>query len=277
MYTKGDFHMHTTASDGGLSPLQLLDIVSKKGFDVISITDHDTLDSLENGIKAGKSLGVKVIPGIELSTIYNGETVHILGYFKNEEYKNKDFNKFLQDIQSFRIARSKKIIANLKKFFNIDIDYQKVLHDAKGVIARPHIAKAIIEKGYNYSWDYIFSNIINSSSPAYVPNKKISTEEGINLLKNLNAVVVLAHPVLIKKTPMEDMLELPFDGIEAIYPLNNSDEEEKFIKLAKKTGKLVTAGSDFHGINDKDSTHGTLGDVCLKGDYLDKFLNEIFK
>ncbi len=266
--------MHTTASDGGLSPLQLIDIARKEGFDVISITDHDTLDSLESGIKIGEALGVKVIPGVELSTIHNEETVHILGYFKNEEYKNKDFNKFLQDIKDFRVERSKKIITNLKKFFNIDIDYQKVMHDAKGIIARPHIAKAIIERGYNYSWEYIFSNIISSDSPAYVPNKKISTKEGIHILKNLDAVVVLAHPVLIKKTSIEDILELPFDGIEAIYPLNSPDEERKFIKLGKKTGKLITAGSDFHGINDKDNNHGTLGDVYLEGEYLNNFLTK---
>ncbi|WP_102400069.1 PHP domain-containing protein [Haloimpatiens massiliensis] len=276
MYTKGDFHMHTTASDGGLSPLQLVDIVRKKGFDVISITDHDTLDSLENGVKTGEALGVKVIPGIELSTIHHEETIHILGYFRDEQYKNKELNKFLQDIKDFRVERSKKIISNLKKFFNIDIDYQKVLHDAKGVVARPHIAKAIIENGYNYSWEYIFSNIINSDSPAYVPNKKISTEEGIHLLKNLNAVVILAHPVLIKKTPIKHMLKLPFDGIEAIYPLNNPQEEKEFINLAKESGKLITAGSDFHGINDKDSNHGALGDVCLEGEYLSNFLNKIF-
>lgn len=265
--------MHTIASDGGLSPDEVVFLAYKNGFDVISITDHDTIDSVEKAIEKGKTLGVKVIPGIELSTVYKDETIHILGYFKDKKYKDEGFYEFLKDLKDFRIERSKKIINNLKKFFNIELDYEKIMKDTKGVIARPHIAKAIIENGYNYTWQYIFSNIINKDSPAYVPNNKITTEEGISLLKKFNAIVVLAHPVLIKKTPVENILKLPFDGLEAIYPLNSPSEQEKFIKLAKELNLLITAGSDFHGINNKDTKHGKIGDVSLKGEYLNNFLN----
>ncbi|MFD3157712.1 PHP domain-containing protein [Haloimpatiens sp. FM7330] len=275
MYTKGDFHLHTNASDGGYSPEDLIELVSKEGFDIMSITDHDTLDSVERGIKYGTKLGIKVIPGIELSTMYKGETIHILGYFRDDNYKSKDFNNFLIGMGEYRIYRGKKIIENLKKYFHIEVSYEKVVESAKGVIARPHIAKAIIDKGYNYTWKYIFDNILGKDSPAYIPNKKIDVSEGIQMLKDLNAVVVLAHPVLIKNSSIDEMMQFDFDGIEAIYPLNSKEDEKKFLDTAKKYNKFITAGSDFHGLGKNDTTHGKPGDICLEGKRLCAFLSAL--
>ena len=272
MYFKGDFHSHSTESDGRLSPKELIALAKSKDIDIMAITDHDTTRGIEKALGAGDEIGLKVIPGMELSTRYNDESIHVLAYFKDNSYKNKSFQDFLKNITDYRVKRAEMITNNLKKYFNIDIDYKKVLESANGVVARPHIAKAIINAGYDYTIDYIFKNIINEDSPAYIPNKKLPLEEGIELLRSVNAVIVLAHPVLVKKTPVDDLMKYDFDGLEAIYPLNEQKDTERFLKIAKDYNKLVTAGSDFHSGEEADTKHGTLGSVYLDSDNIDKFL-----
>ncbi|WP_010240037.1 PHP domain-containing protein [Clostridium arbusti] len=274
MYFKGDFHSHSTESDGVLSPNDLVILAKSKDIDIMAITDHDTTKGIDQAITTGNEIGLKVIPGMELSTRHNNESIHVLGYFKDDSYKNKDFQDFLENMTNYRIKRAEMITINLKKYFNIDIDYKKVLEHAKGVVARPHIAKAIMEAGYEYSLDYIFKNIINEGSPAYVPNKKLDLEKGIELLRSVNAVVILAHPVLVKKTPVEDLMAFDFDGLEAIYPLNKPDDTEKFLNIAKNYNKLITAGSDFHSGEEADTKHGTLGSVYLDSGNIDKLLEK---
>jgi predicted metal-dependent phosphoesterase TrpH len=272
---KGDFHMHTTASDGKLSPQEVVRRAKERGTDIIAITDHDTTIGLDEAIAEGKLQKIRVIPGIELSTIYNNESIHILGYFKDETYKNKNFQDFLYEMKNFRTIRAQKLIDNLDKFFNIKINYEQVYKEAEGVIARPHIARAIINQGYNYSWDYIFDNIINEDSPAYVSNKKVSITEGIDILKSVNAFTSLAHPVLVKNSKIEDLLNFHFDGVEAIYSQNTPEQTKSLIELAKNYGKLITAGSDFHGNDNGDTKHGDIGAVYLIDDALKHLLNQI--
>lgn len=276
MYRKGDFHLHTTASDGKLSPKELVSLSKTQGLDIIAITDHDNTFGLEEGILHGESINIKVVPAIELSTRHNGDSIHILGYFKDDSYKNRSFQKYLKDIQDYRIIRAEKIIQNLKSLFNIELDFNKLLIDNHGVIARPHIAKAIIEAGYPYAFQYIFDNILGNNSPAYVPNKEISIEEGLDILHSVNAITSLAHPTLIKRSPVEDILKFDFDCVEAIYPLNRNGEEEHFRTLASKYKKIITAGSDYHGLGIDDTKHGYIGKCTLEKDNLNNFL-EILK
>jgi len=275
MYNRGDFHLHTNASDGKLSPKELIHEASLNGLDIIAITDHDTTINIEQGIKDGISENIRVIPGIELSTTHNNESIHILGYFKDDKYKDVDFQNFLKDIDDFRIFRAKKIIENLDIFFNIKLDYQNVLDVAQGVIARPHIAKAIINAGYKYDWKYIFDNFLSNDSPAYVHIKRISTADGINILKKVNALVVLAHPVLIKKSSIDEMLSFDFDGIEAVYPINTKKQKTLLKLKAKEYSKFITAGSDFHGISTSDTGHGLVGSVFLSHEELNIFVNAL--
>ncbi|AJA48685.1 protein TrpH [Clostridium pasteurianum DSM 525 = ATCC 6013] len=274
MYFKGDFHSHSTESDGKLSPEELVTLAKTKDIDIMAITDHDTTKGINKAVLAGNKLNLKVIPGMELSTRYNDESIHVLAYFKDDSFNNSDFQDFLKNLTDYRVKRAEIITSNLKKFFDIDIDYKKVLQSANGVVARPHIAKAIINAGYNYTIDYIFKNIINEGSPAYVPNKKLPLEEGIQLLRSVNSIVVLAHPVLAKKTPVKELLKFDFDGIEAIYPLNTSEDTERLLKLAKDYNKLITAGSDFHSGEKADTKHGTLGSVYLDSYNIEKFLKK---
>ena len=275
MFKKGDFHLHTTASDGRLTPSELVALVSKEKLDIIAITDHDTTKGLPEGILAGEEYGVKVIPGIEFSTLHKEESIHILGYFKDDSYKNEKFQTFLTEIHDYRAWRGQRIVDNLKIYFDINIDGQQLIKDTKGVIARPHIAQAIMDAGYKYSWNYLFDNIIGKDSPAYVPNKNISITEGIKILKEVNALVVLAHPTLINKSSIEELIKFDFDGIEGIYPLNSKEDTEKYLSIASENNKIITAGSDYHGIGNQDTKHGLIGSVNLTGELLSIFLEKL--
>lgn len=276
MYKKGDFHLHTTASDGKFSPKELVNMASKENIDIMSITDHDTIYGVLEAVLEGKKLGIKVIPGLELSTLYYKENIHILGYFNDITQIDCKLKDYLKDMNEYRTYRGKKIVENLDKFFNIKLNYEKILDDAEGIIARPHIAKAIIAAGYNYKWDYIFKNFIGENSPAYVPNKKLSTEEGIKILKDHNALVVLAHPILIKNIDVAELLNMPFDGIEAIYSMNEPNDTKNFKALAKKHNKIITAGSDFHGMTKDDSKHALkIGQVFLEEEDIKIFLEKL--
>lgn len=275
MYFKGDFHTHSTESDGKFSPSALVELAKTKNIDIMALTDHDTTNGIIAAILSGKKENIKIIPGIELSTRYNNESIHVLGYFKDDSYKSDKFQNVLTEITTFRVKRAKLIVEKLKEHFNIIIDYKEVFKNAGGVVARPHIAKAIIDAGYNYSLDYIFNNIINEDSPAYVPNRKLELNAGIKLLKSVNALVILAHPVLVKKTPIKELMKFDFDGIEAIYPLNKKEDTERFLKLADEFNKLVTAGSDFHSGTIDDTKHGKLASVYLEEEPLNKFLKAL--
>lgn len=263
MNIKAEFHCHSTASDGTYSPSKLVEEGKKNGVTILSLTDHDITSGLQEAKDYAKKLNVNFIPGIELSCQHKDSSVHILGYFKDDTYTCKEFQDFLNDLKNSRIERAKKIVNNLKEHFNIQIDYLDVLAKGKGVVARPHIAQCIIDAKYPYNWEHIFDNFIGNNSPAYVSNKKISVEEGLSILKKYNALTFLAHPKLIKKDNLNEILKFPFDGIEAVYFQNFKYENDYFLSLARKNNLLVTCGSDFHGTHEGDGRHGHIGDMSL--------------
>lgn len=271
---KADFHVHTSSSDGLLSPKETVYRAYKNNTKYLSITDHDTISGLEEALAESQKYGISFIPGIELSTQYNNESVHILGFFKDNSYNNQKFIKELDKIKNHRIIRAKKIIQKLKDEFNIEISFDTILEEAKDTIARPHIAQAIIDTGYNYSHDEIFDNFIGKNSKAYVPTLKLSTEYGVNLLKKYNALVFLAHPKLIKNTPIDEFLKMNIDGIESIYYQNTPEEAAYYLNVAYKHNLLNSCGSDFHGLPN-DSRHGDIGSMEISDEHLLKLLKKL--
>ena len=270
-----DLHTHSTASDGKYSPKDVVRKAYDRGVKYLALTDHDTLSGIEEAKSEADKLDMHFIPGVELSTTYKGETIHILGYFKGDDYKNPDLNHFLEDLKKKRIARAHEIVKRLKEFNNIEIDVNEVLKNGKDTIARPHIAKAIIDAGYPYTKEYIFDNFIGDHCPAYIPANKLDAEEGIKLLRTYNALVILAHPVLLKKLHVLDVLHLDFDGIEGIYGLNTPEDTENFLKIVDKKDILTTCGSDSHGHEGEDAKHGILGSQSMEEHRLQKFLNKL--
>lgn len=272
---KVDFHVHTNFSDGLLSPKDVVKRASNNGVSILAITDHDTIDGISEAIEESKLHNIKIIPGIELSTNYNGESIHVLGYFKDNRYKEKEFVEFLDKIKNRRIHRAKEMIQKLKDIFNIEIKFEDVIKYGENVVARPHIAKAIIDAGYPYTQDYIFDNFIGKGKPAYIETTKITVKEGVDLLHKYNAIVFLAHPILINNSNISDFLQFNFDGIEGVYFLNSKTQEKELLDFANKNNLLVSAGSDCHGDFINDTRHGDIGDMNLDENYINLILEKL--
>ena len=269
-----DLHTHSTASDGTSSPTEVVKRANAANVKYLALTDHDTVSGIEEALEAAKSLDMTFIPGIELSTYFNKESIHVLGFFKGDGYKDKDLNDFLNSIKTKRIERAKKIVENLAKFHDIHITLESIMKNGKDTIARPHIAKAIMDAGYDYDKEYIFEHFIGNDCPAYIPSVQIDTKDGVELLKKHGAIVVLAHPVLLKKSSFQDVLALGFDGLEGIYPMNSEEDTEKFLNYAKEHNLITSCGSDSHGGED-DLKHGSLGSMEMDKEWLTKFLTKL--
>lgn len=272
---KSDFHIHTTFSDGTLSPSEVVQRAHKNNVKFLAITDHDTLNGLDEAIDESFKHDITLIPGIELSTQHNNESVHILGFFRDDNFRNEDLIKELDKIKNHRVIRAKKIVHKLKEEFTIEVNFEKILENTNDTVARPHIAREIIKSGYPYSVDEIFDRFIGKGRRAYVPTLKLSTSDGIKLLKKYNALVFLAHPKLILKSNIDEFLSMNFDGLESIYCQNNHLENEFFIKLANKNNLLISCGSDFHGNLETDTRHKDIGSMELPYEYLSKLISEL--
>ncbi len=246
-----DLHVHTTASDGTMSPKQLVKYAKQKGISALGITDHDTIAGIEEAGDAGKLLGVEVIPGIEISVDYKGE-MHILGYYVKETPK---FNKKLEEFKGKRNARNLRIIEKLREL-GMAISWKEVSEAAGGeTVGRPHIAVVLVNKGYTNSIKSTFEKYIGKGKKAYVERDKVEPKEGIELILEAGGIPVLAHPKYLNlgENQLNDLLEKLKDygllGIEAYYSMNTKYETGLYLRLAIKHGLITTGGTDFHGEN----------------------------
>ena len=263
---KGNLHNHSLCSDGIKSVSELNDMAIECGFDVLAITDHDTLDHYYEIEKINSN--IRLITGIEMKCKYNDESIHILGYFKDKP--SKDAFDFFDDIKNRRDIRCRKMIDKLKEIFNLDISYDEVKEIANGAIGRPHIAR-VISKKYNMDFNDVFDKYLSNKSPAYIMETNLSIEDVINFLKSHKALVVMAHPIQIKKSDFRDLLKYGFDGIEAIHPDQDKDYSNMIRNVAKDNNLFITGGADYHG----DNYNGGFADYYIEGNDLDIFLEKL--
>ncbi len=238
-----DLHLHTTASDGDYSPQKMVEMAHKKGIQTIAITDHDTVNGLEEAVTAGQRLGVNVIRGIELSTKYKGKTVDILGYGITP---NDELTDTLKELRDERETRAIKIIDKFNEIgMQITIeDVQKYSHGE--VISRPHIAKVIVEKGYVEDYQTVFDQYLADGMPCSIDKKIITPEEAIKLIHHAGGLAVIAHPVFLENEMVIELLEYQFDGIEVWHRKHAEEDIERFKDYANQYNLLMTGGSDFH-------------------------------
>ncbi len=247
---KTDLHIHTTFSDGVLTPTEVLNWASKKNLTDMAITDHDTTEGVEEAIEEGKKLGINVIPGIELSCGDQGQEVHILGYFI--DHKAPKLLEFTETLKKAREDRNIDIIEKLSKM-NIDVSIEDVREIAQeGNMGRPHIAKALIAKGIVDTVDGAFKIYLGKGKPAYVERFKVTIKEGIDFIHALGGVAVAAHPGLVNdQKVLTYLFKQNIDGIEVIHCKHTEEQVKHFSTLAKELNLIETAGSDCHGyIND---------------------------
>ncbi|MDI3312049.1 MAG: PHP domain-containing protein [Thermoanaerobacterium sp.] len=244
----GDLHIHTTKSDGMHKPKEVVHMAKKVGLSVIAITDHDTLEGIDEAIDASTSLDIEIVPGIELNSYDGKQDVHILGYFI--DHNNKDFLKRLVEIRNSRISRAKLMIQKLNEI-GVNINYDNVLKYAKeSYIGRPHIAKAIVEAGYSKSVKESFDKYIGEGQPAYIERYRLHPFESIKMIKDSGGIPVLAHPGLLKdKKIISHLIKNGLNGIEVYHSKHDEKDTEFFKDFAIENNLLITGGSDFHGID----------------------------
>ncbi|NLC39106.1 MAG: PHP domain-containing protein, partial [Clostridia bacterium] len=216
----------------------------------VAVTDHDTVDWLEEAWEEGKELGIEVIPGIELSTYYNRDEVHILGYFI--DWKNAHLQEVLTGLARERLERAEKMVEKLAKL-NVRLDLEEVQAIAgSGVVGRPHVARALLRAGYARSLEEAFSKYLVSGAPAYVPRKKLTPFQAIDLLRRLGGIPVLAHPGLLKDDRIVcDLVKQGLKGIEVYYPGHRLIQKSRYLAMCGRFHLIATGGSDFHGDNGK--------------------------
>lgn len=244
---KSDLHIHTTASDGKLTPKQIVELAQERELELISITDHDTIGGYEEAKTEGLKRGIEVIPGVEITSDFKDEECHILAYCF--DLNDSNMLSFLNDQSLIRVERAQKIIKKLNKL-GFDITFDEVRAMAgKGVIARPHIAAVLVEKGYVANYREAFIRYLGNHAPAYYKCKYKSVEEIISIVHDAGGVVILAHPgTHYSDHDLHEFIEMGIDGFEYIHPSHNYLLQKKYERLADKYGLLKTGGSDFHDI-----------------------------
>ena len=250
-----DLHIHSTASDGKLTPAEVVEAAAARGLTYIALADHDTTDGIAPALAAAKSWpGLKVIPGVEISTDIPQGEVHMLGYFI--DYTDPQLKTALDRFRNSRLGRAQGMIAKLEKL-GIAIDWPRVQEIAGGSsIGRPHIAQAMLEKGYITSLKQAFTDYIGRNGPAYVEREKMTPAEAVALIIKAKGLPVLAHPPTAGD-PEALTLELKpagLAGLEAYYDGYSQEEIDQLVALADKHNLIATGGSDYHGLDPATET-----------------------
>lgn len=264
-----DLHSHSTASDGRLSPTQLVELARDRDIATLAITDHDTLRGVAEAQAAGARLGVRVIAGIEISTLFNGsKEAHVLGYGMRPT--DDATRATIASLQPRRASRARAILERLAAL-SVPVPFDAVAALAgDGMIGRPHIARAMIAAGHVPDLQSAFDRFLAEGQPAFVPNDALTPAEAVELIHAAHGVAVLAHPCLFQgdlEALFTSMLAAGLDGIEIYHPDNPPAARPALLARAQRHGLLVTGGSDFHGL----STDGdaSLGSIALPAGLLD--------
>ncbi len=296
-----DLHVHSTKSDGTFTPIELVNYAMEKGLHAFALTDHDTVDGLQEAMEYAKQLRKafaqntlppeiaalqanrrkpltaasvpEVIPGIEFSTEYQGKDIHIIGLYI--DYMKPDFQKYLQDFIVSRTLRNRKMCTLLQEA-GIDISYEK-LREAfpNSVITRAHYAKYLMQQGYTKSLKEAFDRYVGDHCPYFVPREKVSPAQAVELILAADGIPILAHPILYRMsdarldTLVAELKEVGLMGIEAIYSTYTAGEERQMRALAQKYHLLISGGSDFHGENKPKLDLGNgYGNLMVQGSVL---------
>ncbi len=250
-----DLHTHTTASDGTLTPAELVRRAKDRGLAAVAITDHDTVSGNAEALDAGAELGLEVVAGCEISADHAGGPMHILAYFLPRQPTH--LLTVLGQLNASRLARNLEMLDKLQAL-GADISYAEVLAQAGGTVGRPHIARVLTDKGFVPTADRAFERFLGRKGQAYVPKVKLDPARAIGALKDEGATVVLAHPFLLglNGPALHDLLvrlkSLGLDGIEVFYSEHSPSQMDVYMHLAAKLDLCLTGGSDFHGRNKPD-------------------------
>lgn len=267
-----DLHLHSTASDGALPPDAVVRAARDAGLDIIALTDHDTVAGVPAAVAEaaadGRTQRPVVIPGIEVSSTLNGTELHILGYFVDPEHEA--LREFGEEAARRRLDRMRGMVTKLERL-GIQITLDDVVRAAgpeASVIGRPHLARALVERGAVATFTEAFERYIADDGPAFLPTEMLTPGEAIDLIHGAGGIAVWAHPPHPAfENELRRMVGWGLDGIECFRPRNTPEEVGKMLDGARRYDLLTTGGSDWHG-----GWHGPLGSFHLTRDQADAFL-----
>ncbi len=239
-----ELHCHSQYSDGTLTPTQLVQTAAAAGVKVLALTDHDTMSGCSEAAEAAAAYDLTVVPGVELSTVYRGRSMHILGFYPDGDRLEAPLRERLQ-------GRRQRAQQMLDKLHQLGYPLELPQLGAGVAPSRPHLARALLAAGYVNSWEEAFDRFLGEGKPAYVPYAKFSAQEGIALLRSGGAVPVWAHPYLFAGGEVDEVLphlvEAGLMGVEVYHPHHRRSQQERLQQLCQNNSLLITGGTDYHG------------------------------
>ena len=256
-----DLHLHTLASDGRLTPTELIQLVVKQGLEIISVTDHDSTEGLAEAYEAAKEFpDLRIIPGIEMSADLPGNEVHVLGYFL--DYHDVEFQTHLTELRKGRVGRAQVMVEKLVALGK-PVEWERVQHFAgDGTVGRPHIALAMVEAGYFKEPKEAFEEYLGNDGLAYYDRPKMNPIESVEFIQKVGGVPVLAHPTFMKDMEggIAELKKVGLVGMEVYYAQYDDDTVRHLARLAREYDLIPCGGSDYHGLgNTGEPLPGTLG------------------
>ena len=245
MNGKADLHIHTNHSDGFYTPKEIVLLAKENSIDIISITDHDNLSAINEASALGKELGIEVISGVEISSDIRDKEVHILAYFIEPE--NEEVEGYLKFFREERKKRAIRIVNKLRTI-GIPLTMDYVMEKAAtSAIGRPHIAQALLEKGFVNSYFEAFNKYIGNGGPAYEKKVHLSPQSAVKIINDAGGLSFIAHPGNMPEDILKELIEAGIDGIEVFHP-SHSPQHVKFYKgIVNEYFLLESGGSDLHG------------------------------
>lgn len=257
-----DLHSHTNRSDGTFTPAELVAEAVRVGLRALAITDHDTFTGFDAAVPHAQNAGLELICGIELSTKYQGSTVHLLGYFPRMP-PSQDLRGWLESILDARRDRNRRLIARLQSL-GVNITLEDVEAEGRTLTARPHFARVLVDKGYVKDLQSAFDQYLDESARGFVQRREVPIEDALERILGSGGVPSLAHPVRVAKNNwdklaeyVEDLAGLGLRAIEVYHSEHSPENVSYYASLAARFGLGVTGGSDFHGANKADIFLGT--------------------
>ena len=260
-----DLHAHSTYSDGTLTPSALVELAAQVGLSAVAITDHDSVDGVDEALLAGDELGVEVLPGVEINLEHSQMTVDLLGYFPGEP-PGAELRRTLTELRHYRDVRNAQILERLREL-GYPIDPQELAEIAgSGAAGRPHIGEAMRRRGYVSSITEAFERFLRRGAPAFVDRRRLSLSAAVRLIRGADGLAAIAHPGIIRTDEaglarlVGEARRCGVGGLECFYPEHDARTVARCLGLAALNGLVPTGGSDFHGETKPDVHLGRAND-----------------
>jgi hypothetical protein len=251
-----DLHAHSTASDGSRAPADVVREAQRVGLSAIALTDHDTLDGIHEATLTGEALGVRVVPGVELSAVEGDVETHILGLHLTD---TREMEARLVELRAMRRSRAERIVVRLNEL-GVRVELSAVLEQAGGgAIGRPHVARAMIAEGWAVDFRDAFERYLGNGKAAYVGKDRLAVTDAVELIHRAGGLAILAHPSHQgNKERIAAFVAQGIDGVEVRHPSHSSEDTLRLAALVQHFSLVPSGGSDWHGSSEGPRTLGMM-------------------